>query len=84
MWTPFWWSSGRWRAEGFALDREEFMEGMIALAVPIAGPDGRLVATLSFHAPTPRFEAARALGFLPALRRSARDLAQLIDEPPAA
>ena len=69
--------------EGHALDREEFMDGMIALAVPIPGPDGRLVSTLSFHAPTQRFDLGRALRFLPALHRSARDLSQLIDGPPA-
>lgn len=69
---------------GHALDREEFMEGMVALAVPILDPAGRLVATLSFHAPTQRFSAEDTLRFLPALQRSSAELAGLIEELPAA
>ena len=40
----------RIRRQGYALDAAEFMEEMIALAVPVAEPDGRLLATLSLHA----------------------------------
>ena len=66
---------------GHALDREEFLEGMIALAVPILDPSGRLVSTLSFHAPTQRFDLEAAMEQLPALLRAAADLAALIDDP---
>jgi DNA-binding IclR family transcriptional regulator len=69
--------------EGHALDREEFMEGMIALALPIRDSTGRLISTLSFHAPTQRFAAEDALRFLPALRRAADDLASLVGDGPA-
>ena len=68
------------RAQGYALDREEFMEGMIAAAVPILDPHGRLVSTVSFHAPTQRFSIDDALAHLPDLRRAAADLSSLIDE----
>ncbi len=67
---------------GFALDREEFMDGMIALAVPILDPAGRLVSTLSFHAPTQRLDLAAARRCLAPLQRSARALSGLIDEGP--
>ncbi|MEW5422056.1 IclR family transcriptional regulator [Amorphus sp. 3PC139-8] len=65
------------RAEGFASDDEEFMEGMVAVAVPIRDLNGRLFATLSFHAPTQRFDIARAKTFLPDLHASAAELSRL-------
>lgn len=68
----------RVRADGYAVDREEFMAGMIALAVPVAEAHGRLLSTLSFHAPTQRLDVSRALEMLPKLRRSAAELSQLI------
>lgn len=63
---------------GFALDRAEFMQDMIALAVPIVEGNGRLMATLSFHAPTQRFDIDRALTHLDALRDAASELSLLI------
>ncbi|MHA7869014.1 MAG: IclR family transcriptional regulator [Salipiger thiooxidans] len=72
------------RKNGYALDREEFMDDMIALAVPIADVNGRLMATLSFHAPTQRFDIDHALEFLAPLRAAADDLSKLLageDEP---
>ena len=68
--------------QGHALDREEFMAGMVALAVPIRDPSGRLVSTLSLRAPTQRFSADDTLRFLPALRRAAGELSGLIEEVP--
>ncbi len=44
----------RTRAQGFAQDNEEFMEGMTAIAAPIRDDQGRLVTTLSIHAPIQR------------------------------
>ncbi len=70
------------RVRGHALDDEEFMGGMVALAVPILESGGRLVSTLSFHAPTQRFDVARALTFLPQLRAAATSLSDLIVEDP--
>ncbi|WP_112322897.1 IclR family transcriptional regulator [Oceanibium sediminis] len=67
------------RARGYALDREEFMEDMIALAVPVLHTNGRLMATLSFHAPTQRFDVKKALGCLQALRDAGRELADLVN-----
>ncbi len=64
---------------GFSLDRAEFMDDMIALAVPIVEGNGRLMATLSFHAPSQRFDTDRALTHLDALRHSASELSLLIE-----
>ena len=63
---------------GYGLDRQEFMDGMIALAVPIIQPQGRLVSTLSFHAPIQRFSAEDALDHLPALQDASKALSDLI------
>lgn len=66
------------RKHDFALDREEFMDDMIALAVPVRDVHGRLMATLSFHAPTQRFDIPTALTFLPQMQAAATDLSALV------
>ncbi len=67
------------KRNGYALDREEFMQDMIAMAVPILDTNGRLMATLSFHAPTQRFTTDRALTYLDALRDASSELSLLIE-----
>jgi DNA-binding IclR family transcriptional regulator len=64
---------------GFSIDRAEFMEDMIAVAVPILETNGRLMATLSVHAPKQRFDSDRALHHLDGLRAAASELSQLIE-----
>lgn len=66
------------RERGYSEDNEEFMEGMIAIAVPIMDVHGRLVSTLSFHAPTQRLSLQDAGAHLERLRAGATDLAQLL------
>jgi len=39
---------------GYALDDEEFMDGMLAIAVPVTDRFGRYVAALAFHGPSQR------------------------------
>ncbi|CTQ49117.1 IclR family transcriptional regulator [Jannaschia donghaensis] len=68
----------RTRARGYATDRGEFMKDMIAVAVPIEDQNGRLLATLSFHAPTVRIDLERALGYLPLLKDAARQLSAMV------
>ncbi len=66
------------RSQGYALDREEFMIDMVALAVPVLGPQGRLLATLSFHAPTQRFDIEKALEFIGTLNAASVELSSLL------
>lgn len=66
------------RSQGFSLDREEFMDGMVAIAVPIAGPSGGLLSTLSFHAPAQRISIDKALGHLPDMKAASAQLADLL------
>ena len=70
------------RVRGFSEDNEEFIEGMIALAVPIKGRDGRFVSALAFHAPTPRMPFAAAHQHLDRLREAADELAHILIEDP--
>ena len=65
------------RARGYATDDEEFMTGMAAIAVPILDPQGRLMATLSVHAPVQRRGLSEILEFLAPLQHAAAQLTEL-------
>ncbi|WP_299724203.1 IclR family transcriptional regulator [uncultured Tateyamaria sp.] len=62
------------RQRGYSTDDEEFMEGMTALAVPVVDNQGKLLATLSAHAPMQRRRLSELMSYLPALRKGAEDL----------
>lgn len=49
------------RKQGYALDEEEFMDGMIAIAVPVVDPQGRFVAAVAYHGPTQRMTLNEAV-----------------------
>jgi DNA-binding IclR family transcriptional regulator len=70
----------RIRDQGFSEDNEEFIDAMIALAVPVLDQHDRLVSTLSFHAPTPRMSMEVAHTHLNRLRKAAGDLGQLLTD----
>lgn len=66
------------RDAGHACDHEEFIAGMIAIAVPLRDGFGRMPASLSFHAPTQRMPMDAALAHLPRLRAAAGELSMLL------
>ena len=70
----------RIREEGYSQDNEEFVEGMVALAVPIREAHGRMASTLAFHAPTLRMSLSVALDHLDRLKKAAGELSSLIQE----
>ncbi|MEM7507735.1 MAG: IclR family transcriptional regulator [Pseudomonadota bacterium] len=70
------------RERGHSEDNEEFIEGMIALAVPINDAHGRMVSTLAFHAPTPRMPIDLAYSHLDSLKDAASELSRLLTEDP--
>ena len=41
--------------DGYAIDREEFHDDMVAIAVPVRDPKGRFYAALAVHGPKQRF-----------------------------
>ena len=65
------------RLRGYSTDNEEFMAGMAAVAVPVWDGQGKLLATLSAHAPIQRRSLADLIDFLPALRRGSDELTRL-------
>lgn len=65
----------RIRSEGIGTDVGEFLEGSVALAVPVTDGAGRVCATVAVHGPAPRVTLRSAIEFLPALRRAAMALA---------
>lgn len=65
---------------GYSLDNEEYIEGMVALAVPIRDARGRLYATLSFHAPRMRVPFNAVIDFLPQLQAASQQMGKLLEE----
>ena len=66
------------RRDGYALDREEFLSGLVCLAVPIFQQKGRsrtCVAALAIQAPVTRLSHADILTKLPVLQSAAKALA---------
>ena len=60
--------------QGYSLDREEFLLGMAAIAVPVLGLDGTAIAAVACHAPSVRFTPEQAKKHLPQLQQAARKL----------
>ncbi len=63
---------------GVGIDNEEFVLGMVAVAVPVKGSDGRLVAAVACHAPTARRSMDEMLTSVPQLRAAADALARIL------
>lgn len=66
----------RIRKEGYAVDAEEFVEGLVCVAVPVSGPDGRLRSAVALQAPVTRMSLAQTLDKLPRLQEAAQALAR--------
>ena len=65
----------RIRSEGMGTDVGEFLEGSVAVSVPVTDAQGRVCATVAVHGPAPRVTLRSAIEFLPALRRAAMAMA---------
>jgi DNA-binding IclR family transcriptional regulator len=57
--------------QGYACDREEFIAGLIAVAVPVQGTDGVVRAAIAVHGPVARLTLADAVAQLAALQAAA-------------
>jgi len=64
--------------QGFALDNEEFYDGMIAIAVPVLDPKGRYHGAVAMHGPTVRLDINALKNNYGDLRSAADQLSQLI------
>jgi IclR family transcriptional regulator, acetate operon repressor len=65
------------RERGFAIDDEEYDEGVRCVAVVVGSP-GSAVAALSISAPASRLSRQRCAELAPVLRRSAAELAETL------
>lgn len=63
---------------GHAIDREEFIVGLIAMAVPVRDAAGVVRAAIAVHAPSARLSPRDALVRLPALEEAARRMGRLL------
>ena len=63
--------------DGYALDNEEFLPGLLCVAVLVPANEGRSNLCVAVQAPLVRVNKERALGMLPALRRAAAALAEI-------
>lgn len=68
------------KSRGFSADNEEYIEGMVAMAVPITDRQDRLYATVSFHAPIMRVPFESLTSYLPVLQNAGIQLSELFDE----
>ena len=64
--------------QGYATDREEFIAGLIAVAVPVQGADGVSRAAIAVHAPVARLTLNGAVAQLAALKAAALRMRQLL------
>ncbi|WP_245153482.1 IclR family transcriptional regulator [Allopusillimonas ginsengisoli] len=62
------------REQDYSTDREEFIAGMVAVAVPVRDSRGDVRAVVAMHAPTARMSLDRAIEMLPYLNKAARDM----------
>ncbi len=67
----------RVRRNGFALDDEEFLPGLLCAAVPVPSDNGRSNLCVAVQAPIIRLSPAKARQVLPALQRAALALGQI-------
>ncbi len=62
------------KERGYSIDDEEFIEGLVALAVPVLNAQGQIVAGIACHGPKPRLSMEAALSHLPLLREAAENM----------
>jgi IclR family transcriptional regulator, acetate operon repressor len=65
----------RIRTRRVGTDSEEFMDGLLCIAVPVPLEGGKSFAAVSLQAPIARMTLERAVAHVPALERAAADLA---------
>jgi len=67
------------RRQNYSTDIEEFIPGVIAVAVPITDSRGRMIAGVAVTAPVARMSLDDALSHLPALREAADEISNYLD-----
>lgn len=68
----------RIRKRGIGTDNEEFVNGMVAIAVPVRNAQGVCVAAVACHTPTARLSLTELLAHAPMIERTAKGVAELL------
>jgi DNA-binding IclR family transcriptional regulator len=68
------------RKEQVSFDRQEYLVGVVCVAVPVIGKNGEMLAALAIQAPEARMNEQTARRHLPALRNAAGELAEIFQE----
>jgi len=66
------------RKRGYATDDEEFIDGLVAVAVPIVDTNDQFCAGLALHGPKFRISMKKALAQIPALQNAAYQISKLV------
>jgi DNA-binding IclR family transcriptional regulator len=64
---------------GYGTDDEEFIIGLVEVAVPVSDPKGRLIGAVACQAAKARLDLTQALEQLPRLRGAALDIGRTLD-----
>jgi DNA-binding IclR family transcriptional regulator len=68
------------RKEQVSFDRQEYLIGVVCMAVPVTGTNGEMLAALAIQAPEARMNVQTARRHLPALRGAAQELAEIFQD----
>jgi DNA-binding IclR family transcriptional regulator len=63
------------RRDGIGTDNQEFMHGVVCVAVPVMGENGRSLGGIAVSAPEARMTLNEVLGFVPQMKEAAERLA---------
>ncbi len=66
--------------QGYAVDDEEFLSGLVAVAVPVRDPRGRVFAAIACHALTARMSLDKAVSLVPVFVAAATEMAATFGE----
>lgn len=64
----------RIRSQSMGVDNEEFIQGMVAVSVPVYDAQSNVIAAVACHAPTARASLTRLAEFMPAMRMAALEM----------
>lgn len=62
--------------EGVGIDTGEYLEGMVAIAVPVIGDNNQICFAIAIHAPSARKSLSELRQYLPILRHAAARMAE--------
>nr|WP_276320894.1 IclR family transcriptional regulator C-terminal domain-containing protein [Aliiroseovarius marinus] len=66
------------RRQKYSLDSEEFLDGMIALAVPVTDANGRFIASIAMHGPTQRLSQDLLVSQVDLIQNAASRLSKVL------